>query len=185
MQLLWLLWLVHLIVITQTMFSSASRAWEYNKLAIRHSEALCTMECQARACPWCWARHRAGLLGRVRWHAHHNGQGDAFPWHFEGLGWQIQQFLFFFDKFIFNRHFGHFYECIMVIVGRLCHAICSRKWCNLPPQIFNVMEPHCLENPPGKYVNLKEEWVFCGPHYAWSRLDQISKEWLPLKDFYF
>jgi hypothetical protein len=24
----------------------------------------------------------------------------------------------------------------MVIIGRLCHAICSRKWCNLPPQIL-------------------------------------------------
>ncbi len=106
------------------------------ELAIRHREPLCTMECQARACPLCWARRRAGLLGCVRWHAHHNGQGDAFPWHW-GSWVADSTTIFFFDKFMFNRHFGHFYyECIMVIIGRLCHAICSRKWCNLPPQIL-------------------------------------------------
>lgn len=75
-----------------------------------------------------------------------------------GLGWQIQQIVFF-DKFMFNKHFGHFYEC-MVIIGRLyVMQYAQENDVIYHPKSYNVMETHCLENQ-GKYVNLKEEWVY-------------------------
>jgi len=71
---------------------------------------------------------------------------NVTPFHdIEGLGWQIQQIVFF-DKFMFNRHFGHFYEC-MVIIGRLYVMQYAQENDVLyHPKSYNVMEPHCLEN---------------------------------------
>jgi len=54
--------------------------------------------------------------------------------------------LFFFYKFMFNRHFGHFYEC-MVIIGRLyVMQYAQENDVIYHPKSYNVMEPHCLEN---------------------------------------
>jgi hypothetical protein len=37
------------------------------------------------------------------------------------------------NTFHVQRHFGHYYEC-MIINGRLCHIMSSRQWHNLPPK---------------------------------------------------
>ncbi len=65
-------------------------------------------------------------------HTQHNGQGVRRFHDIKVWGGSFQQFL---KKF--NREICYYYEC-MIVMGRFCHIMWSRKWHYLSPQTFNV-----------------------------------------------
>jgi hypothetical protein len=74
----------------------------------------------------------ASALGHARWCTQHNekGQGHSTTLRFDNFN----------KKNVQQTHFDHYYEHILIFIGRLCHIMWSRKWHNLAPNILSVVQ---------------------------------------------
>ncbi len=86
---------------------------------------FCTMEWWS-PCPLCWVRLHTSLLGQARW-------PNPTQWA-RVRPLQLRSGITnstIFKRFMLSRHFGCFYECMIITRRLIYHIICSRKWQSL------------------------------------------------------
>ncbi len=119
-------------------------------------------------CPLCCVRHQASPLGwALTMHRTYWAEGKTIP---HGVpDSRIKK------KFMFNRDFGHSYEC-MIITRRLCHTLWSRKWHDLPPQTLMWIEEElcpvgslhyiCIKHKHSHSTKCSQNWGACSSYIS-------------------